>query len=60
MSYSHRHIVSDKNKDAAVFFPNDHEWELMNDLFTGLLDLSDVTTYMCSESSVYLSKGIRL
>ncbi|CAC5397957.1 unnamed protein product [Mytilus coruscus] len=45
-----------KKADATVFLPKDHEWELMNDLSTVLMDLSDVTTYMCSENSVSLSE----
>ncbi|XP_063436604.1 E3 SUMO-protein ligase ZBED1-like [Mytilus trossulus] len=45
-----------KKADSAVFLPKDHEWELMNDMSTVLMDLSNVTTYMCSENSVSLSE----
>ncbi|CAC5390080.1 unnamed protein product [Mytilus coruscus] len=44
-----------KKVDVDVFLPKDHECELMNDLSTVVMDLSDVTTYMCSEYSVSFS-----
>jgi hypothetical protein len=39
-------------KKMTVFLPKDHEWDLMSDLSTILSDLSEVTTYMCSEKNV--------
>ena len=61
--YEQRRVLTDimldskfTKKTESVLLPKDHEWDVICDLSSVLKDLTQVTTYMCTEKDVSCSQ----